>query len=209
MKTRTPLRLGRTVAKAACILALCASTAADAWLLSIGNNNPRRLFLTVGNGSTLADNGMVNLVSVTVPVNQVGSGVSQQMTSNSTQANSTYDNFAMCTPPAQVYVVALYQRRTAGQPANARLQVTAPANLVNAAGDTIPITQISWTVTGAVGDTDPNAIPAGTFTAGTQTLVTVANGTLRDNCHTFHYANTLVRPAGAYDGRVTYTLVSP
>ena len=209
MSASPPHRLARILAQAAGILALCAPQLAEAWVLAIGNNNPRRLFLTVGNGSTMADNATVNLVSVTVPIGQVGNGVSQQMTSDSTQANSTYDGFGMCTPPAQVYVLALYQRRNGSQPANARLQVTSPPNLVNAAGDTIPITEISWTVTGGPGDTQPNAIPAGTFNGGTQALVTVAQGTLRDNCHTFHYANTLVRPAGNYDGRVTYTLLSP
>jgi hypothetical protein len=80
---------------------------------------------------------------------------------------------------------------------------------VSPAGDAIPINQISWTVASGPGDPDPGAIPPGTFVAGTQTLATVAQGTLVENCHTFHYANALVPPAGTYDGRVTYTLVSP
>jgi len=182
--------------------------ASEAWILNIGNNNPRRLFLTVGNGSTLADNATVNLVSLSVPAASVGQG-SLQMTSNSTQANSTYDGFAMCTPPAQIYVGALYQRQINSQPGSARLQVTSPANLTTVAGDTIPFNEISWTVSGPAGDANPASIPAGTFNGATQTLVTITQGTLRDNCHTFHFANSALRPAGTYNGRVTYTLVSP
>lgn len=193
------------------LLALCLPQAAPAWILAVGNNNPRRLFLTVGNGSNLADNATVNLVSVNVPVAQIGSGAPLQMTSNSTQANSTYDNFAMCNPPAQIYFGALYQRRFNSEPATATLQVTSPANLTSAGGDTIPFSEISWTVSGPAGDANPGAIPAGSFPAGggTQTLVTVTQGTLRDNCHTFSFANSAPRAAGTYDGRVTYTLTSP
>jgi len=195
-------------ARAALVALVALPLAAQAWILNIGNNNPRRLFLTVGNGSTLADNATINLVSLSVPAASVGQGP-LQMTSNSTQANSTYDGFAMCTPPAQVYVGALYQRRNAGQPGSARLQVTSPANLTTGAGDTIPFSEISWTVSGPAGDPNPASIPAGTFNGATQTLVTITQGTLLDNCHTFHFANNALRPSGTYDGRVTYTLVSP
>lgn len=193
---------------AAAIL-LGAALPAAAWILNVGNNNPRRVFLTVGNGSTIADNATVNLVSLTVPLANVLGGASLAMTSNSTQANSTYDGFAMCTPPAQVYVGALYQRTNGGQPASARLQVTSPANLTTAGGDSIPFTEISWTVSGPGGDANPGSIPAGTFTGGTQLLVTIPQGNLYDNCHTFRYANSTLRAAGQYDGRVTYTLTSP
>jgi len=192
-------------------LALCLPVTAQAWILTVGNNNPRRLFLTVGNGSQLADNATVNLVSVSVPVAQIGSGAPQAMTSNSTQANSTYDNFAMCNPPAQIYFGALYQRRLNSESASATLQVTSPANLTSAGGDTIPFSEISWTVSGPAGDANPGSIPAGSFPAGggTQTLVTVTQGTLRDNCHTFSFANTALRASGTYNGSVTYTLTSP
>ena len=124
-------RAGGARARVAILVLAVLPMASQAWILNIGNNNPRRLFLTVGNGSTLADNATVNLVSLTVPASSVGQGP-LQMTTNSTQANSTYDGFAMCTPPAQVYVGALYQRQLASQPASARLQVTSPPNLTSA-----------------------------------------------------------------------------
>ncbi len=205
------IRIRSPLFRALFLLALCVPHAAQAWILAVGNNNPRRLFLTVGNGSQLADNATVNLVSVSVPVAQIGSGAPQAMTSNSTQANSTYDNFAMCNPPAQIYFGALYQRRLNSESATATLQVTSPANLTSAGGDTIPFSEISWTVSGPAGDANPGAIPAGSFPpgGGTQTLVTVTQGTLRDNCHTYSFANTSPRAAGTYNGSVTYTLTSP
>jgi hypothetical protein len=197
-----------------CLLTLGASVpvATQAWIITgLGTNNPRRIWLQVGHGAGAlwANNATINLVSVTVPAAQLGNAAAQAMTSNSTAANSPYDGFAVCTPPNQVYVGAAYQRRVAGDAANANLQVTSPANLTTVAGDTIPFTEISWTVSALGGDPNPNAIPAGTFTGATQFLVAVAQGTLRENCHTFSYANTAVRPSGTYDGRVTYTLTSP
>lgn len=186
--------------------------AAEAWIITgLGTNNPARVFMMVGNGAAglWQNNATVNTVSVTVPAAQVGTGAVQAMTSNSTQATSPYDGFTVCTPPSQVYVGAAYQRRVNTQPANARLQVTAPANLVNASGDTIPISEISWTVSALGNDPNPTAIPAGTFAAGTQLLTNVAQGTLRENCHTFRFANTALRPEGTYTAQVTYTLSAP
>ena len=192
---------------------LCAvPPAANAWIITgLGTNNPARVFMMVGNGAAALwqNNTTVNTVSVTVPAAQVGSGTAQAMTSNSTQSTSPYDGFTVCTPPTQVYVGAAYQRRLTSQPANASLQVTAPANLVNANGNTIPITEISWTVSALGNDPNPTAIPAGTFAAGTQLLTSVAQGTLRENCHTFSFANTALRPEGTYTAQVTYTLSAP
>lgn len=185
--------------------------AANAWIITgLGTNNPRRVFLAVGNsGAFWANNATINTVTATLTPAQVVSGTAVAMTSNSTQSTSPYDNFTVCTPPAQVYVGAAYQRRNNADPGTATLQVTSPANLVNADGDAIPFTQISWTVSSLGNDANPNAIPPGTFNGGTQTLATVNQGSLIENCHTFAYANTTVRPSGTYTGRVTYTLVTP
>lgn len=196
------------------LLALAGSLplAANAWIITgLGTNNPARVFMMVGNGpaSLWQNSATVNTVSVTVPAAQVGTGVAQPMTSDSTQSRSPYDNFTVCSPPAQVYVGAAYQRRLNSQPASAQLQVTAPASLLNANNDAIPISEISWTVSALGGDPNPTAIPAGTFTGGTQLLTTVAQGTLRENCHTFSFANTALRPEGVYKAQVTYTLSAP
>lgn len=186
--------------------------AAQAWILTgLGTNNPARVFMMVGNGASALwqSNATVNTVRVTVPAAQVGTGVAQTMTSDSTQATSPYDGFTVCTPPAQVYVGAAYQRRLTTQSATASLQVTAPASLTNASGDTIPISEISWTVSALGNDPNPASIPAGTFAGGTQFLTSVDQGTMRENCHTFRFANTALRPEGTYSAQVTYTLTAP
>jgi hypothetical protein len=132
------------------------------------------------------------------------------MTSNSSQSASLFDGFATCpTPASQIMVGASYRRSNAANgPATATLRVTSPANLVSAAGDTIPFSQISWTVA-APGSGVPNVIPAGAFSGAVQTLTTVPANTYIENCHSFIYANSAIRAAGTYTGQVTYTLTSP
>lgn len=178
---------------------------AQAWVLTI-TAGTRAVYLAVGNATTNANNATVNLVTVTVPATAVGNSVAQPMTSNSTQANSPYDNYAVCQPTlGQVYIGG-YLRQPAGSAVNAVLQVTTPTNLTSGA-DTIPFTQISWTST-ALGNAAAD-IPAGTFTGSTQFLRNIAANTYVENCHTFSYANTAVRAAGTYTGRATYTMVAP
>ena len=183
---------------------------AQAWSLSIASAS-RRVFLHVGNGTINGSNSTINLVQVTVPGAQVGNGVAQAMTTNSTQSRSLYgDNFTTCpTPASQIMVGASYRRTNAANgPASATLRVTSPANLVNATGDTIPFSQIGWTVS-AAGSSVPGVIPAGSFNGATQTLTTIPANTYIENCHAFSYANSAVRAAGTYTGQVTYTLTSP
>jgi len=185
---------------------------ARAWVLTIAAG-PKALFLQVGNGSysgtyssggTPLNNATINTVSVTVPASQVGRGTAQAMTSNSTQSASFYDNFAVCNPPAQVYVGGWV--RTPNGSGSGTLSVTSPASLTSGT-TTIPFTQISWTST-ANGDATAD-IPAGTFNGGTLALRTIAANNWVENCLTFSYANTLVVAAGTYAGQVTYSLVLP
>ncbi len=194
-------------------LVLCALVAfaapVQAWTLSIAPA-PRRLYLQVGNG-TFGNSAVVNTVSVTLPANQVRAGVGQQMTSDSTQSRSPYDNYAVCTPPAQIFVAASYQRSgSTNGPATAVLQVSSPPNLTSPGGDTIPFTQIRWATSTLGGaDATPNVIPPGTFGGGTQTLAVVSANRLIENCHAFTYANTAPRAAGTYTGQVVYTISTP
>ena len=183
---------------------------AHAWSLSLAAAS-RRVFLHVGNGTANGNNGTINLVTATLTGAQLLAGTPQAMTSNSTQSGSLYgDGYTTSPPPStQVIVVASHRLSTAAHaPASATLRVTSPASLTNAAGDTIPFSQISWTVS-APGSSAPNVIPAGTFNGATQTLATIPANTYMENCHTFSYANSAVRAAGTYNGRVTYTLTSP
>jgi hypothetical protein len=193
------------------VLALLSSfvSAAQAWTLTIAAA-PRRVYLQVGDG-TFGTSGTVNRVSVTVPTTQVNAGAGQAMTSDSTQSRSPYDNYLVCSPPAQIFVAASYQRSSSSNgPATALLQVTSQPNLVNATGDTIAFSQISWSTSSlGTADTTPNVIPPGTFNGATQTLATVQANRLIENCHTFSYANTAARAAGIYNGQVVYTITTP
>jgi hypothetical protein len=189
----------------ACSAWLLASVNAHAWVLTV-TPGARAVYLQVGNGTINANNATVNVVSVSVPSGAVGNGVAQVMTSDSTQAISFYDNFAVCNPPGQVYVGGFY-RQPATTATVAVLQVTSPTNLLSGA-DLIPFSQISWAST-ANGTTAAADIPAGTFNGGTQVLRNISSNTWVENCHTFSYANTNVVAAGIYAGRVTYTLTAP
>lgn len=185
-------------------LLCCASLSAEAWVLTI-TPGARTVYLGVGNSTTNAANATINVVSVTVPANVVGTGAAQAMTSDSTQANSPLDNFTVCVPPNQVYIGGYF--REPSTTANvARLQVTTPATLTSGT-DTLPFTQISWTST-ALGNAAAD-IPAGTFNGATLFLRNITSNTYVENCHTFSYANTNLVAAGVYNGRATYTLTSP
>ncbi|MBT9463763.1 hypothetical protein [Hydrogenophaga sp.] len=201
-----------------CVALLCVAemASARAWSLNITSGS-RRLFLHVGNGAlsgssgtlngTAGTSGAINLVQVSVPVALLGNGTALAMTSNSTQSTSLYgDGNNTCPTPANALMIGAGYRRNNGS-ANATLTVNSSTSLTNGS-DTIPFTEISWTVS-APGSGVPNVIPAGTFNGGTQTLATVPGNTYLENCHTYSYANSAVRPAGTYNGRVTYTLSSP
>ncbi len=198
---------------AALMLIAVGTPSAFGWSIPI-NQASRRVYLHVGNGApagnSSATSGAINLVRVSVPANQLGNGVAQAMTSNSTQSNSLQgDNYLTCpTPSSQLLIGASYQRNNNGAPASATLRVSSPAVLTNANGDTIPISEISWTV-GAPGSGAPNVIPAGTFSGSSQFLATIPANTYIENCHSFRYANSAMRAAGTYAARVTYTVTSP
>ena len=193
--------------------AACTLQSAHAWILTV-TPGAKTIYLQVGTGSytggnynvggTPANNATINKVSVTVPAPVIGTGAAQAMTSDSATAASFYDGFAVCNPPAQVYVGA-WARLPIGS-GTAVLTVTSPANLTSG-GNTIPFSQISWTST-ANGNATPD-IAAGTFNGGTITLANIAAGTWVEDCHTFTYANSAVRAAGTYTGRATYSLSLP
>jgi hypothetical protein len=197
-------------------LSLC-SADAIAFTVNISAANPRTIYLQVGVGSfsgiyssggSPRTNPTINVVSVTVPAAQVGSGTAQTMTTNSTASNSFYDNFVFCNAPAQLYIGGFYRRTNNGNAPAATLSATAPANLVNASGDTIPFSQIQWTSSGN-GDGATQPFAAGAFTGGTQPIGTIQRNQWAESCHTFSYLNQAVVPAGTYTGTVTYTLTAP
>jgi len=187
---------------------------AGAWVLSI-SAGPKALFLQVGNGSysgtyqsggTPLNNATINTVSVEVPASAVGTGTAQQMTSDSTQSVSFYDNFVVCNPPSQVYIGGWV--RTPNGSGSGTLSVNSSSPMTSlTTGTQIPFTQISWTST-ANGNATAD-IPAGSFNGATQALRVIAANTWVENCFTFFYANTTVVTAATYTGQVTYSLVLP
>ena len=191
-------------AVASWVVVAAAPAAAGVFTIERG---PRELFLMVGVGSAAANNATINTVSVTVPLGSVGSGAAQTMTSDSTQSSSPHNNYAVCNPPAQVYIGGSYRAPNASVGAgSALLQVTTPADLTSGA-NTIPFSEISWTST-ANGDATAD-IPAGTFIGGTQVLTNIQRNRFVENCFTYVYANTVVAPAGTFTGRAVFTLTVP
>lgn len=196
------------------LLALCGLGQAMAFTVTIGTGT-KAAYLRVGDGSitggnynsggTPAANTTVNLVSVTVPAASVGNATPQAMTGTG-RVTSDWDGFAFCNA-GQTYIAAFFRLPTTTNQ-SATLRVNTPANLTSAGGDTIPITQISWTSSGN-GDTGAQPFPAGTFTGGTQTLATLLRNTWAESCHSFSYANAAIRAAGTYNARATYTLATP
>lgn len=196
------------------LVALLAAQHAQAYLVTI-TAGTLSLYLQVGvgtisggtfsGGGTPANNGTINRVTVTVPAASLGGGT-RPMTTDSTVTASPYDGFVFCSIPSQVYVGGFY--RTPGVAANATLTVTAPAALVNATGDTIPFSAVSW-ISGGNGDATAT-IPSGTFVGGAaQTLLSVTRNNWFESCLQFNYANSQLVPAGTFTGRVSYTLSLP
>jgi hypothetical protein len=179
--------------------------------------NTRTVYLQVGAGSVSmttcwfflscpspAVNGTVNTVSVAVPAAQLGNGMPQAMTSNSTTSVSPYNGAVVCSAPQQVYVAAYLQEPLFVNSGTATLRVTTPSFL-SSGNRTLPFTQISWTRSNGTTASD---IPAGSFSGGTQTLLTVNYNTWVENCLSFSYANSSVVAAGTYTGRATFTLTA-
>jgi hypothetical protein len=188
------------------MFASMSASMSQAWVLNV-TPGPRAVYLAVGNATQNAGNTTVNLVSVNVPANTVGTGQVQTMQSTSTQANSPFDNYNVCVPASgQVYIGGFF-RLPAASATTAVLQVSTPFGLTSGV-NTIPFNQISWTST-ALGNAAAD-IPAGTFpSGGTLVLRNFAANSYVENCHTFQYANTVLAPAGQYDGVATYTLTAP
>lgn len=190
---------------------------ADAYIVNITAQNPRAVYLRVGdgsmnggsyaNGGTPAINTTVNRVQVTVPAAQVGNGTPQVMgTEGNPRVISDWDGFAFCNA-GQIYIGGFY-RRTGGGNQSARLSVTAPATLTAAGGNSIPISQISWTTSGN-GDTVAQPVSNHTLSAGLNNLDLYPQNTWRESCLTFRYANQQVVAAGTYDARLVFTISSP
>lgn len=205
-------RTSRRALISICGALLC--TAVQAFSISI-TPGTRSLFLQVGAGAMTGGNfnstgipgnsATINRVSVTVPAASLGTGP-VAMATDSTVTASPYDGRAFCTVPTQVYVGGFY--RTPGAAANATLSASTPVSLVNASGDSIPFSTVSWISAGA-SDTG-TTIPNGSFAGGaSQVLLGITRNTWFESCLQFSYANAQMVGAGTFTGRVSYTLTAP
>ena len=212
---------GRVSRHVLCI-AFLASVSGTVWAFTVAITPaaPKTIYLQVGfggftgnynAGGTPGNNTTVNKESVTVIASSVGNGTAQAMTTDSTVGASSYDGFAFCNVPAQLYIGGFYRTTTAGT-GSVNVTATVPAALVDATGDTLSFARISWTTggNGPLGDSGSQPFPAGTFSAGAvQTVGTIAQNHWAESCWTFSYGNTTFPAAGTYTGRVLYTLTAP
>src|SRR5215472_9098961 len=138
-----------------------ASHSSFAYDVTLTAASPKMIYLQVGNGlftggnytpikgngqptGTPGVNTTINKVTASVAAGVVGNSAAQPMTTDSAAANSYWDGFLFCNLPAQLYIGGFY--RTTGVGTNtATVTATLPASLTDAAGDTIPFWQISWT----------------------------------------------------------------
>lgn len=176
-----------------------------AWDVTV-TSGERRVFLQVGVGTQYANNSTRNEVSLTVPLAALGNRVPQRMNSNSTQSNSSLTDAPACsTIQQQVYVAAAYREPTSST-GLAQLRVVTPSQLSAPNGQVMPISEIGWASSHALGSID---IPAGYFTGGTQVLATLQPNHWMENCLTFSYRNSALRASGTYTATALFTLVLP
>ena len=180
------------------------------------NAGTRAVYLRVGTGGMTGGsyNGggtptnvtTVNTVSVNVNAVDVGNGVAQAMTGDGNTV-SQLDNFQFCNA-GQVYIGAFMRIPNNGGAPTATVQASYPANLTNASGDTIPMSQISWTSSGN-GDGAVQPFASGNFTGTGQTVASFGRNSWNESCFSFRYANAAVVGSGTYGNRVTYTITAP
>ncbi len=157
---------------------------------------PQVLYLRVGTGTAFADNATIDMITFTVPAANVGdltpiAGTGGDLTGGEVTA------------------------RLIGNNGNISLNVTTGGALSNGAGDTIPYSQITTTVSNLVTGT-ALAAPVLANGAGTAISIPATNKIVnRDARWTYAYANTATVAPGAYgvttgnNGRATYTASMP
>ena len=219
-----PAPMSRRAAAALAVGGLAAGGAAYAFTATLTAAAPKTIYLQIGNGTftggnytpikgngqptgSPGNNATINKVSVSVAAASVGNGTAQAMTTDSTAANSFWDGFAFCNLPQQLYIGGFY-RTTGTGTGSVSVIATVPTSLTNAAGDTLPFSQISWTSSGNQ-DSGAEPFPAGTFSSASLNVGSIGQNQWAESCWTFSYKNTVVPAAGTYTGRVLYTLTAP
>ncbi|MGL4574152.1 MAG: hypothetical protein ACRCV9_05105 [Burkholderiaceae bacterium] len=160
---------------------------------------PKVVYLRVGTGANLADDGTINLIDFTVPAANLG--------------DSTV---VAATPASGDLANGVVTARLIGNNGTITFTSTTTGALGNGAGDTISYDQIS---TAAAVLTSATALPAPALADGATTSTSVApvSGKVvsRDARWTYTYLNQATVAAGTYGGvdtnnsRVTYTASMP
>jgi len=159
---------------------------------------PKVLFLHVGTGTSMANNGTINLIDFTVPAANVGDGSVISATAGSGDLGN-----------------GTVTARVIGNNGDVTLSSTTVGALGNGLGDTISYGQIA-TAAAVLTSATALAAPALADGATTNTVVPAAAKIVnRDARWTFSYLNAAIVPPGTYGGvnvnnsRVTYTASMP
>ena len=212
---------GRSALRILCLALLAAAAfPAAAYTVTINAASPKTVYLQVGVGSfngiydsggTPATNTTVNKVSVSVAANAVGNGTAQAMTTDSTQSNSFYDNYAFCNVPQQLYIGGFY-RTTGNGNGSVNVTATVPAALVDSDRRPAPLLAASPGPPGATAHGhDPRAALHRRHLHrrwGADRRLDRAEPVGRELLDLLLQQHHVV-PAGTYTGRVLYTLTAP
>ena len=101
-------------------------------------------------GGSPESGGAVSRVRVVLSPLDIGNGVPQPMTGNG-RTSSDYNGFQFCSA-GQIYIGGFFRRPGNSNNFAAQLSVLSPPTLNSPQGNTIPVSEISWTSSG-IGDT--------------------------------------------------------
>jgi hypothetical protein len=160
---------------------------------------PKVIYLRVGAGTDLADNGTINLIDFAPAAGVLGNGTAVAATAGSGDLGN-----------------GAVTARVIGNNGTITFTSTTAGALNNGAGDTISYSQITATVAALTSATPLVHPTLADGATSTQTLTPAAGRVVnRDARWTYTYANTNVAAAGTYggvntnNGRVTYTASMP
>jgi hypothetical protein len=210
------------IAAAAATLAPFASQAESNFVTTTGSTTPavnakldfkivvpKVLFLQVGTGTSMADNGNVDKVTFTVPASGIGNGTAVAGTGGDLTGGAVTVRVLGNTGDVTL------TNTTAGQLSNGvALNPTVPWTDITVTPGALSSTTTGYT-NAAIAHPPFNNGATGGVSATATTLAASAGLVRREGSWTFAYANNTVMPAGTYGdsvankGQVTYTATAP
>jgi hypothetical protein len=169
---------------------------ASALTVTVGDAAPE-ISLRVGQAG-----GGVSRVTFAVTAAVAGTGTPVLGTTTANAGRRQNPNFGTDCPANEVRIWAR-ARSTAANPRTATLTVNGSGSLTSGP-NAIPFTNFDWVTSGGA------EIPSGTFTGSpSQALLTFGTSREVSVCQRFRFLNTVVYPAGTYNGQLTYSLQMP